>query len=163
VRGADRYGLEIARENTVVASKEARETTVSAPLEPGKYQWRVRGHEADGQAGAWSPHNVVILPPPPPRDLKADIKASPVVLTWQGKAPRYRVEVAADAGFAKPVLGMETEVSSALLKDLAPGDYFVRVTAMGAEGVASLPSQALPLTVERPSPWWLLLPLLLLI
>lgn len=161
VRGADRYGLEIARDDTVVASREARETTVSAPLEPGKYQWRVRGQEADGQAGAWGPHNVVILPPPPPRDLKVDLKSAPFVLSWQGQAPRYRVEVAAEAGFAKPVLTLETDAPTAQLKELMPGNYAARVTALGTEGVASLPSQPLPFTVERPSPWWLLLPLLL--
>lgn len=160
VKGADSYGVEIARDNAVVASKEARETTVAAALEPGKYQWRVRGQEADGQAGGWSPGNVVILPPPPPHDLKLDAKASPVALAWQGKAPRYRVEVAAEPTFAKPVLSLETNAATAALQGLEPGDYSVRVIALGAEGVASLPSPAVPFTVERSTPWWLLLFLL---
>lgn len=160
VKGADSYGVEIARDSKVVASKDARETTVAAALEPGKYQWRVRGQEADGQAGGWSPDNVVILPPPPPTDLKVDAKASPVTLSWQGKAQRYRVEVATEPTFAKPVLSLETEAANAVLKDLQPGTYSVRVIALGAEGVASLPSPAVAFTQERPTPWWLLLFLL---
>jgi hypothetical protein len=59
------------------------------------------------------------------------------------------------------VLSLESDAPSALLKDLAPGDYAVRVIALGAEGVTSLPSQAASFKVEGPSPWWLLLPLLL--
>ena len=157
VKGADSYGVEIAQDQKVVASKEAKETTVAAALEPGKYQWRVRGQEADGQAGGWSPDNVVILPPPPPTDLKVDAKASPVTVTWQGKAKRYRVEVAAEPTFAKPVLSLETDTTTAALKDLEPGAYSVRVIALGAEGVASLPSPAVAFTQERPTPWWLLL------
>ena len=38
-----------------------------------------------------------------------------------------------------------------------PGDYAVRVIALGAEGVTSLPSPAVPFTVERVVPWWMLL------
>lgn len=160
VKGADSYAVEIAQDNKVVTSKTAKDTTVAAALEPGKYQWRVRGQEAGGQAGGWSPDNVVILPPPPPTDLKVDAQARPVTLSWQGKTRRYRVEVATEPTFAKPVLSLETEAANAVLKDLQPGSYSVRVIALGAEGVASLPSPAVPFSVERPTPWWLLLLLL---
>lgn len=157
VKGADSYGIEIARDRKVVASKQARETAAFAVLEPGKYHWRVRGHEEDGQAGGWSPHNVVILPPPPPTDLRVDAKATPPGVAWQGKAKRYRVEVAPEPAFANPVLSMVTDASSAVLKDLQPGDYHVRVIALGEDGVASLPSPAVAFTLERQVPWWMLL------
>lgn len=164
VKGADSYGVEIARDSKVVASKEASETSVAAALEPGRYNWRVRGREADGQAGGWSPDNVVILPPPPPTDLKVDVKASPVAVSWQGKAKRYRVEVSTKQApgptLAQPVLSLETETPSAALQDLQAGDYSVRVIALGEEGAASLPSPAVAFTLERPTPWWLLLFLL---
>lgn len=160
VKGADSYAVEIALDQKVVVSKETKETTLAVALEAGKYQWRVRGQEADGQTGGWSPDNVVILPPPPPTDLKVDAKARPVTLTWQGKAQRYRVEVATEPTFAKPVLSLETDTPGAVLKDLEPGAYSARVIALGAEGVASLPSQAVAFTQERPTPWWLLLLLL---
>lgn len=157
VRGADSYGLEVSKDSTVVISKEAKDTALAAPLEPGKYQWRVRGLEADGQAGGWSGSNVVILPPRPPHDLKLDAKAKPVSLAWQGETQRYRVEVALDPSFAKPVSRLETDKPKAALQDLEPGDYVVRVIALGADGVASLPSQPATFTVERAKPWWLLL------
>ncbi len=157
VKGAASYGLEIARNDQVVASKQAKETTVAAELDPGKYQWRVRGQEADGQAGGWSPDNTVILPPPAPTDVKVDAKAEPASVAWLGKAQRYRVEVAGDPGFAKPVLSLETDTASTVLKDLQPGDYQVRVIALGEEGVASLPSPAVTFKVEAAKPWWLLL------
>ena len=157
MKGADSYGIEITRDQKVVASMQARETATSAELDPGKYQWRVRGQESDGQAGGWSPDNVVILPPHPPTDLKVDAKARPITVTWQGKAQRYRVEVATEPTFANPVLSLVTDTSSAVLKDLQPGDYHVRVIALGEDGVASLPSPAVAFTLERHVPWWMLL------
>ena len=160
VKGADSYAVEIARGQKVVASKEAKDTTAATALEPGKYQWRVRGQEAGGQAGGWSPENVVILPPAPPTDLKVDTKAKPVAVTWQGNTPHYRVEVAAAGNFAKPALSLESDKPAAVLQGLEPGDYSVRVVALGPDGVASLPSPAVPFTVERPVPWWLMLFLL---
>lgn len=164
VRGADSYGVEIARGDAVVASKPARDTAFAAALEPGKYQWRVRGVEADGQAGAWSERSVVLLPPLPPGDLKVDAKAAPVTVTWQGKAPRYRVEVAADAAFARILASLEVGETRAELKGIEPGNYAVRVIALGAEGTASPPSAPANFTVEPAKPWWLLvLPFILVL
>jgi hypothetical protein len=163
VRGADSYGLEVSKDSAVVVSKEAKDTAVAAPLEPGKYNWRVRGLEADGQAGNWSGSNVVILPPLPPHDLKVDAKTKPISLAWQGEASRYRVEIASDPAFAKISSSQEIEKPEAILKNLEPGDHVARVIALGADGIASLPSQPVAFTVERAKPWWLLLfPLLAL-
>jgi len=89
--------------------------------------------------------------------LKVDTKASPITVTWQGKAPRYRVEVAAGPAFANPILSLESDTASAVLKDLQAGDYGIRVIALGTEGVDSLPSPVAPFSVERSAPWWLLL------
>lgn len=160
VKGADSYVLEIAQDQKVVASKTIKETAVAAALEPGKYQWRVRSEEAGGQAGGWSPDNSVILPPAPPTNLKVDAKARPVALVWQGNASRYRVEVAAAGDFTKPVLNLDSDKPAAALPDLAPGDYSVRVIALGPDDVASQPSPAAAFTVERSMPWWLLLGIL---
>jgi hypothetical protein len=163
VKGADGYGIEIGRDDKVVASKQAKDTTVSADLEPGKYHWRVRSQEADGQAGSWSSPSVVILPPAPPRDVKVDAATTPPTATWQGQAARYRVEVAATADFSKPVLSLETERSHASLQDLLPGTYQLRVIALGEEGAVSPPSAPVAFTLERVVPWWLplcILPLL---
>lgn len=70
------------------------------------------------------------------------------------------MEVAAEPTFAKPVLSLEANATTTALQGLEPGHYVGRVIALGAEGLASLPSPALPFTVERPTPWWMLLFLL---
>ncbi|MEW6678225.1 MAG: FecR domain-containing protein [Pseudomonadota bacterium] len=163
VKGADGYGIEIGRNDQVVASKQAKDTAVSADLEPGKYLWRVRSQEADGQAGSWSGQYVVILPPAPPRDVRVDAGATPPTVSWQGQAPRYRMEVAATTDFSKPVLSLETELTRASLQEMLPGTYHLRVTALGEEGAVSPPSAPLAFTLERALPWWLplcLIPLL---
>ncbi len=153
-KGAHSYGLEITRDQRIVTSRTASGTTTAEPLEPGRYHWRVRSQEEDGQAGGWSSANVVILPPAPPANVKVDTKTNPITVTWQGQAPRYRVEVAADPAFARPILSLESDTASTTLRNLWPGNYGIRVIALGSEGVDSLPSPVVSFTVERYAPWW---------
>lgn len=161
VRGAARYAIEVSdagKQNTV-NSAEIHEPAHATPLAPGQYAWRVRGLEADGRPGNWSNHNTVILPPTPPRDVKVNVTTTPVTLTWQGDAPRYRYEIARDAAFSQIVAQGESSAAQASVTPLAPGTYQARVTALGPHGANSLPSAPAAFTVER-KPWWLLLLLL---
>jgi hypothetical protein len=159
-KGAARYGVEIsagADMKAPLVRLETDQTAASAALKPGKYFWRVRGLEADGQAGAWSPASPVILPPGTPTEVTARMEGYQLVAGWKGEADAYRVELSADAGFAQPVLRQRVAEARLAVVVPKPGDYWLRVFALGADGVESPPSAPLAVAVKQAVPWWLLL------
>jgi hypothetical protein len=166
-RGAARYGLELgtslgasADSSAPLVKQETAATTLAVPLKSGKYYWRVRGVEGDGQAGAWGAASPVIVPPDAPAGLTAQVAGDQILATWKGDASAYKVELSREASFAKPLLSQQTGEARAALAKPEPGDYWVRVTGVGVEGVEGPASQAVAVKVESYKPWWLLLPLL---
>ena len=165
-KGAARYGLEVGDSVDLSAAQvklETAATTVSVPLKSGKYYWRMRAIEADGQPGAWGVVSPLIVPPDAPTGLTAQVEGEQLRANWQGDAPAYKLELSTDASFAKPVLSQQVRATSATLEKPKPGDYWLRVTGVGAEGVEGPASQPVAVQVKAPAPWWLLLfPLLMI-
>lgn len=164
VKGAARYGLELgatADLRAPLARREVAEASLSVPLKVGKYFWRVRAIEADGQAGAWGSISPVIVPPDAPAGLAARVTANELEVTWTGEAPSWKVELSAEPGFAKPLLSQLVANTRAALPKPEAGDYWLRVRGMGADGVEGPASAPLAVKVESFTPWWLVLPMLL--
>ena len=162
-KGAARYGLELGAAADLSAPRVKQETaatTLAVPLKPGKYYWRLRGVENDGQAGAWGAASPVIVPPEAPSGLAAQVEGSQLRATWKAEAPAYQVELSTDASFVKPLLSQQANDARIALPKPQPGDYWLRVKGVGAEGVAGPASQAIAVKVESFTPWWLLLLLL---
>ncbi len=68
-------------------------------------------------------------------------------------AVRYRLEVAADEAFSRPVLFQDSEGPQLRAAGLAPGTYHARVSARDARGLQGPPSAARAVTVaELPVP-----------
>ncbi len=166
-RGAARYDLEVGASADFSAAQvklETAATNLSAPLKSGKYYWRMRAVESDGQSGAWSAVSPVIVPPDAPSGLAVQVDGDQLLATWKGDAPAYKLELSTDASFAKPLLSQLVHEASATLPKPKPGDYWLRVAGVGAEGVEGVEgpaSQALAVQVKSPAPWWLLLPLMI--
>jgi hypothetical protein len=135
--------------------QETAGTTLAVPLKSGKYHWRVRGIESDGQAGAWGAASPVIVPPDAPIAVTAKVEGGQLLATWKGDAPAYRVELSRDASFAKPLLSQQVQESRAAMAAPEPGDYWLRVRGVGAEGVEGPASQAIAVQVKSLA--WLLL------
>lgn len=162
-KGAARYGLELgaaADLSAPLVKQETAATSLAVPLKSGKYYWRVRGVESDGQAGAWGVAGPVIVPPDAPAGLTAKVEGGQLLATWKGDAPAYKLELSADASFAKPRLSQQAGESRASLPKPEPGDYWLRVIGVGAEGVEGPASQPVAVQVKSLSLWWMLLPLL---
>lgn len=164
VAGADRYQLAIGKGagfDPPLLQQDSRETKASMALRPGRYVWRVRGVEADGQAGAWSPASPLVVLPETPTALQARLEGSELIVAWQGKAAAWRVELASDQEFKQVVDSRQFTQSGCRLPKPKPGSYWLRVIALGEDGVESAPSRSLEVEVKQAYPWWLL-PLLLL-
>ena len=158
-KGAARYAFELGKDANLgqaVLQRETDKTAITEKLEPGKYFWRVRGVEADGKAGAWSAASPVILPPGRPAGLSIKEEGNLLAVAWQGDAQRYVLDLAADAGFDKILSSQTVGEARASLQKPPPGRYWVRVKAVGEEGVESQPSEAATLEIKPWLPWWLL-------
>jgi hypothetical protein len=165
-RGAARYGLEVGDSPDLGMAQVKLETTathLSVPLESGKYYWRMRAIEEDGQSGAWSAVSPVIVPPDAPSGLAVQVDGDQLRATWKGDAPAYKLELSTDTSFAEPLSSQLVHEAGATLPKPKPGDYWLRVTGVGAEGVEGPASEALAVQVKSSTPWWLmLLPLLMI-
>lgn len=164
--GAARYAIEVGANADLkdpVVARETDKTATSEALKPGKYYWRARGLEADGQAGAWSAASPIILPPAAPVELNARVEGDQLLVGWRGDAAAYRVELARDVRFTQSAFRREVDTPSLAMAKPEPGEYWLRVVAIGAEGVESPASAGLPVTIKQEIPWWLplcLVPLL---
>lgn len=159
VAGAAQYELAVGKTPALEApliQRRLEATRTQIELKPGRYHWRVRGLEADGQAGAWSQASPIVLPPEAPSALQARIEGPVIELQWQGQAPAYRVEMADDAGFTRVVQRAETTAPRVQLAKPKAGEYRLRVIALGDDQVESPPSPTLTLEVRQLVPWWLI-------
>ena len=158
---APAYKLELSADASFVqplASQQVHEASVNlAKPEPGKYWLRVTGIGAEDVEGPASPPLAVIVPPHAPGELAAKVEGEQLLVSWKGDAPAYKLELSADMNFAQPLSSRIVHEASATLVKPKPGDYWLRVTGVGAEDVEGPPSQALAVKIEWPKPWWLLL------
>lgn len=143
--GAQRYEVEVARDadfEQVLHRLAADATGATATLDPGRYQWRVRGLEADGLAGTWSPAAPLIQPPPRPNPLApADgtlARAADVTLRWSpvAGARAYRVQIAATPEFLQPALDQRVAEASLSARAARPGTWYWRVAALGEDNAS---------------------------
>jgi hypothetical protein len=157
--GAASYEVAISpsADLTAPAVHKAEANQAGIALPPGKYYWRVRGIEADGQAGAWSGIGS-FADATPPSNLQGRREGDVVVLTWEGAAPAYRVEFAKDPEFRQVFFRHRQEGRAARLSKPLPERYWVRVLSLDQDGGSggSGPSQAIQ--IGTPYPWWVPLP-----
>jgi hypothetical protein len=151
---AANYELEVSHRYDFGASaQEARQqsagTRASVALKPGKYYWRIRALEADGQAGAWSRTNSLTIPPEVPYEIRVSVREGVLNVNWQGTAPAFRLEFARDANFSIPLFNHLEEGNSTRLATPEPGQYWVRVIALSQTGARSGRSKPVSFTIRR--------------
>lgn len=162
--GAARYGLEIGSTADLAKVTEARETeqtSLAVALPAGRHYWRVRAIEADAQAGAWGSVSPVVVPPDPPADVAVKVEDGGLLVTWKGAATSYEILVSRDETFAKSLMRQEVRQTSAPMPRPDPGEYWLKIRGMDAEGVAGPYSPAVRFNVRPPTPWWMFLPIIL--
>lgn len=151
VAGAASYDLEISARGDFGAPDtrlHVTEQQAAAALKPGRYAWRMRALEADGQAGAWSRPATLVMPPEPPHSIRVDIGLGALVISWQGDAPAYRLEFARDAEFNVPLFNHREVGNSVRLATFEPGQYWVRVIALSETGARGGQSKPVAFTIR---------------
>ena len=158
---APTYKLELSTDSSFaqpLASQQVHEASATlAKPKPGGYWLRVTGIGAEDVEGPASPPLALIVPPDAPSALAAKVEGEQLHVTWTGNAPAYRLELSADASFAKPLASQQVHEPSARLPKPKPGDYWLRVTGVAADGVEGPASPPLAVKIEWPKPLWLLI------
>jgi hypothetical protein len=155
--GAKAYLIEIARDRGFdqVLAKESTERPHFEweGAEPGVYYFHIAVVDANGGVSSFSNTSVLrVLPAAPqlraPSD-ESEVEGS-VQLRWSsvGKARSYRLQVARDKGFTKPVHDRSLPRTEATLGPLEDGRYFWRVSVVGELALESLPSEAWSFTAQ---------------
>lgn len=172
VAGATAYRAQLfASDDSLL--REARTDQPAAAwdaLPQGRYTLRVRAIDADGIEGLDARvalERLAAAPPPPPvwplpprtgAPYAGNRIAGPSVsFAWSVRETgrRYRLQVAADPGFAQPQADLTDESAPALAivqreLRLAPGRWWWRVATLGEDGRAGPFSDAVPFEVTEP-------------
>jgi hypothetical protein len=141
---AVRFRVQVRKDGQVVFDGNARVPRATwAPAEPGRYEWVVRGVDAQDEEGPWSvPSSFRVglaaarLVSPAPGALPEPDSGESVRFLWEPVrgAARYAVELATDGEFAKLTARHEAERPELAIAPPAAGTYHWRVVARDASG-----------------------------
>jgi hypothetical protein len=138
---------------------------VPLPLAVGDYYWRVAGVAAGGRQGPYSAVSLLERRPRLDAPEAPKVDDDSLFLRWTGDPDvLYRVQVAKDSAFAVDVVDYQTKGPQLTLAKPSPGEYYVRVQTVDAEGRAGAYSD--PQRFDVPAtvlPWALLMLLLAII
>jgi hypothetical protein len=167
---AERYRLQVADSADFATPRIERDdvtgTELRVPLPVGTHFWRLASIRADGDVGPWGDVQSVtrVALPPAPASEAAQTHADGVLLSWRDSAgARYQVQVARDAGFTQLLHDEIVDAPQWLLRTPEAGSYYVRVRTLDADGFAGPYGATQQVDVPRSPPWWLLLPVVLLL
>lgn len=163
---AQRYRLQISADddfsNSLVDRSDITTSRHVQALPPGNYRWRVASIGAgddQGPFGDAQPFRQRDAPAAPAIEAPR-AGAAGIVLRWavpvEGQTVRY--QIATDAAFEHVVVDQTTGSAEGLLPQPSPGRYFVRAQVITADGFEGAFGATQHVDV-RPSAWWLLLPL----
>ncbi len=157
------YQVEVGKAGAALARLEATRPRLEwAPPGTGTFSWRVAVVDAKGAAGRWSePATLeVSLAAPaltsPAENQAVRVRQAPadVSVAWAAVAgaTRYKVELAADAGFTAGAVAGEVAQPGWQASGLEVGTHSLRVTAFDAAGRASPPSEVRRFSVQVAPP-----------
>ncbi len=164
-----RYHIQISNDQQFNATLldqrqvEGAAFVVPSVLPSGVYYWRVSAStEADGEGEFGPPQSFRVLPKPPVLTA-VDAAGSQVIIRWREEphSAQYQVQLANDAQFRSVAIDQRTNATVLQTARPGPGNYFVRIRSIDAEGNPG--SYSSPRSVQIPArfPHWLLLPLII--
>ncbi len=73
------------------------------------------------------------MPPEIPGNVRVSVSNGVIHIDWLGSAPVYRLEFARDPGFKVPLFNHRQQGHASHLSTPEPGQYWVRVVALGED------------------------------
>lgn len=164
------YKVEIAPTedfSAVTSSQVAIEmkTTITDPVAPGSYFWRVTAFDSQGQSVHSAVHKVSvdilgtpsILAPQKAAEINLEVKIQPheelatvTELKWQAHPllKKFIYQIAQDEAFTKIIKEEQTTAFSALSPRLGNGSYWIRVAGQTETKVSSSWSEVIPFSIK---------------
>lgn len=135
-------------------------------LSPGQYYWRIASLMADGDQGPFSDVQAFTQRKIPASPAVEAPKIDDKSLSFRWKAgtdgEKYQFQFASDSEFKNLLLDSVTAESQISVPRPGAGEYFMRVKTIDADGFAGPFGQAQRIEIPA-SPWWLLLPLVIIL
>jgi hypothetical protein len=120
----------------------------------GRYFWRVRAADKQGENGNWSAAQEFTQRPASPTPAPPLFVAHQMQFHWAPQdGVRYRVQIARDPRFAAPLLDQTLDDPTLSTRRLRMGTYYARVQTIAADG-STVPFGS-PVRFEVPAPLWL--------
>lgn len=149
VTSATSYVVQIGRApgDASVYTTEVTTATLSGPIPPGSYYWRVIAKNASGASPASADGSFTVVasapaPPMQPQGLAVDVNGLNIVMSWgaTASATSYIVQIGRAAGDASVYT---TEVTTTSIAGPIPaGTYYWRVIAKNAAGAGATSADA---------------------
>ena len=164
----DRYHFQLAGDGDF-SSLLVDEAALTSPgierqLAPGSYFWRVARIDASGDHGPFGDAVLFEQRPIPmsPKTEAPQVGEESLSFRWQQgeTGQRYQLQVARTPEFRELIVDQTTDQISAELPRPEPGDYYMRIKAIDADGFAGPFGRVERFTVEGSPKWWLMLFLL---
>jgi len=136
------YRLQIAAEADAGFAQPLRELqdlvdaqTAVGGLGIGRYRWRMRSQQPDGELGPWGDAQGFDLRAGPPAAPRVEVQDRRLLLAWQG-APgqQFDLQLARSADFAAPLWQQRLAGSEAELPHPGGGRFWVRLRAIDPDG-----------------------------
>jgi hypothetical protein len=151
------YEVDVARDeaftDTLLRRRVERPELEVGGLEAGVYFWRVAAENSSGDLGEPSAARRFTVRRAPPVAEVRSVRRETSTIAWQPTgAARYRVELARDRAFTRPVRAATVVAPAWDTGSLFGGRYYVRVSGIDDDGYETAPGPVAPLQAPR-SPW----------
>ena len=136
---ANGYALRLARDANFTQAVELHRidqgTQKALELTEGTYFWRLASLDSSGAPHGWGgSHSFMVQEPlPQPTQTRARMQDGALAISWQGSAPAYRIEIAANPEFKDIVASHWLTSNQVHLSKPKAGNYWLRVVPLGKQ------------------------------
>ncbi len=133
-------------------------TTISHPLPPGKWFWRVSALDAEGAGPLGSVNEFQVMKPGKKVDV-ALIDEAEIVFRWPDgeESDRYQIQIASDIVFQKLIVDTEVDqVRYIFPRPKLASTLFVRIRVIEADGFEGSWGSVQQVDIPDEHPFWLL-------